>query len=215
MNTATNHTSAWPPAPPLVAILRGLEPKRARDVGQVLFDAGFRALEVPLNRPGALQAIEALVHMAPAGTLVGAGTVTEVAQVEAVAAAGGQLVVSPHCDVAVIQCTRKLGMHAAPGVYTATEAFTALRAGAHALKLFPAEMLMPTGLQALATVLPAGTPLWPVGGITPASLGVWLAAGATGFGIGSALFKPGVSLQELAQRAKAFVEAWQAANAPR
>lgn len=208
----STHNNARPPAPPLVAILRGLEPERARDVGRVLFEAGFRALEVPLNRPGALQAIETLVQMAPAGTLVGAGTVLEVAQVETVAAVGGQLIVSPHCDVAVIQCTRKLGMFSAPGVYTATEAFTALRAGAQALKLFPAEMLTPAGLQALATVLPAGTPLWPVGGVTPQSLAVWRAAGATGFGIGGALFKPGVTLDELARRASSFVEAWQASE---
>lgn len=210
MNTDIGNTKPWPPVPPLVAILRGLEPERAREVGEVLFDAGFRALEVPLNRPGALQAISALVHVAPPDALVGAGTVLDVAHVEAVAGLGGQLIVSPHCDVAVIQCTRKLGLYAAPGVFTATEAFNALRAGAQALKLFPAEMLTPAGLQALATVLPPGTPLWPVGGITPASLAGWRAAGATGFGIGGALFKPGITLDELAQRARAFVEAWQA-----
>lgn len=208
-----NATPAWPPAPPLVAILRGLEPERAHEVGRVLFDAGFRAIEVPLNRPGALQAISTLVQMAPPGTLVGAGTVLEVAQVEAVAAAGGQLIVSPHCDEAVIHSSRKLGLYSAPGVFTATEAFAALRAGAQALKLFPAEMLTPAGLQALATVLPAGTPLWPVGGITPESLAGWREAGATGFGIGGALFKPGIPTDELARRARAFVDAWQTRNA--
>jgi 2-dehydro-3-deoxyphosphogalactonate aldolase len=215
MTAETGRTHARTPAPPLVAILRGLEPERAGDVGRVLFDAGFRVLEVPLNRPGALLAIERLVHGAPADAMVGAGTVIDVAQVEAVAAAGGQLIVSPHCDVSVIECSRKLGLYSAPGIYTATEAFTALRAGAQALKLFPAEMFTPAGVQALATVLPAGTPLWPVGGITPASLAGWRAAGATGFGIGSALFKPGVSLQELATRARAFVDAWQAQSGPR
>ncbi len=196
------------PDPPLVAILRGLPPEQAADVGQVLFDAGFRTLEVPLNRPGALQSIEVLRRMAPAGALVGAGTVVSAEQVDQVAAAGGRLIISPHCDTAVIARTRELGLYSAPGVFTATEAFTALRTGAHALKLFPAEAMAPAGLQALATVLPPGTPLWPVGGITPESFVRWRAAGATGFGIGSALYKPGVSLGDLRARARAFVEAW-------
>jgi 2-dehydro-3-deoxyphosphogalactonate aldolase len=129
-------------------------------------------------------------------------------QVDQVAAAGGRLIISPHCDTAVIARTRELGLYSAPGVFTATEAFAALRAGAQALKLFPAEAMAPAGLQALATVLPASTPLWPVGGITPESFGRWRAAGATGFGIGGALYKPGVPLDDLRLRAQAFVEAW-------
>jgi len=196
------------PDPPLVAILRGLAPEQAADVGQVLFEAGFRSLEVPLNRPGALQSIEALVRIAPPGALVGAGTVVTPEQVGQVAEAGGRLIVSPHCDTAVIARSRELGLYSAPGVFTATEAFAALRAGAQALKLFPAEAMAPAGLQALATVLPPGTPLWPVGGITPGSFAQWRAAGATGFGIGGALFKPGVGLDDLRTRAQAFVQAW-------
>jgi 2-dehydro-3-deoxyphosphogalactonate aldolase len=197
----------WPPAPPLVAILRGLQPERAADVGRVLFDAGFRALEVPLNRPGALQCIATLAAIAPPDALVGAGTVTEPQQVEEVAEAGGRLIVSPHCDVVVIERSCELELYAAPGVFTATEAFTALRAGAHALKIFPAEAMTHAGLQALTTVLPPGTPLWPVGGITPESMQAWLRHGATGFGIGGALFKPELSLDAIAERAQAFVRA--------
>lgn len=194
--------------PPLVAILRGLQPERAADVGRVLFDCGFRGLEVPLNRPGALQAIATLSALAPAGTLVGAGTVLGAADVDAVAAAGGRLVVSPHFDAEVVARTVGRGLVCAPGIFTASEAFAALRAGAHALKLFPAEGSSPAALRALATVLPAGTPLWPVGGIEPQHLAAWRAAGATGFGIGGALFKPEFGLDEIARRARAFVEAW-------
>lgn len=194
--------------PPLVAILRGLQPERAADVGRVLFDCGFRGLEVPLNRPGALQAIGTLSALAPAGTLVGAGTVLGPADVDAVAAAGGRLVVSPHFDAEVVARTVACGLVSAPGIFTASEAFAALRAGAHALKLFPAEGSSPAALRALATVLPAGTPLWPVGGIEPQHLAAWRAAGATGFGIGGALFKPEFGLDEIARRARAFVEAW-------
>lgn len=194
--------------PPLVAILRGLQPERAADVGRVLFDCGFRGLEVPLNRPGALLAIATLSSMAPQGALVGAGTVLNAGQVDAVAAAGGRLIVSPHFDREVVTHTVGRGMVSAPGIFTASEAFAALRAGAHALKIFPAEGSSPAALRALATVLPAGTPLWPVGGIEPQHLAAWRAAGATGFGIGGALFKPEFDLDEIGQRARAFVQAW-------
>lgn len=203
------------PGLPLVAILRGLAPARAPEVADVLFDAGFRALEVPLNRPGALASIEAIVQRAPEGALVGAGTVLETAQVEAVHAAGGRLVVMPHTDAEVIARARQLGMFVAPGVFTASEAFAALKAGAHALKLFPAEVLGPAGLAALRTVLPPGTALWPVGGITPAAIAAWCRAGATGFGVGGALFRPDETLQRLRERAQAFVAAWQAAQVSR
>ena len=199
--------AAWPPKPPLVAILRGLQPERAADVGRVLLDAGFRALEVPLNRPGALQCIERLAALA-GDAWIGAGTVTEASQVDAVAAAGGRLIVSPHFDAAVVARTRERGLMSVPGVFTASEAFAALCTGAHALKIFPAEAMPPAGLQALTTVLPPGTPLWPVGGITPESMKRWRDHGATGFGIGGALFKPELSLDELAARARAFVSAF-------
>lgn len=214
MNVVHGQKPAWPPTPPLIAILRGLESERAAAVGGVLFDAGFRALEVPLNRPGALAGIETLTRIAPADALIGAGTVTEIGQIDAVAAAGGCLVVSPHLDMQLVAHAHARGMRFVPGVFTPTEAFTALRAGADALKLFPAETLSPAGLRALLSVLPVGTLAWPVGGITPESVARWCEAGANGFGIGSALFSPGVALEELARRAQAFVAAWQQ-SAPR
>jgi 2-dehydro-3-deoxyphosphogalactonate aldolase len=193
---------------PLVAILRGLAPDAAAATGRVLFDAGWRLLEVPLNRPGALDAIRILADMAPADAIVGGGTMLSVADVDAVAAAGGRLFVAPNCNPAAIAHARAAGMLCAPGVATPTEAFAALDAGAHALKLFPAESIGPAGLKAMKSVLPAGTPLWPVGGVTPEQLPAWKAAGATGAGIGSQLFTPGVTQDELAARARAFAQAW-------
>ena len=194
--------------PPLVAILRGLEPERAADVGRVLFDAGFRILEVPLNRPGALECISRLAAMAPAGALIGGGTMLSRADVDAVRAAGGGLMVSPNCNPAVIAHAVAAGMLTAPGIATATEAFAALEAGAHALKLFPAETLGIGGMKALISVLPPGTPLWPVGGVTPQSIGPWVRAGATGFGIGSQLFQPGMGLPAVGDAAREFMAAW-------
>jgi 2-dehydro-3-deoxyphosphogalactonate aldolase len=208
MNVDRSEVRGWPPVPPLIAILRGLERERAEAVGQVLFEAGFRAVEVPLNRPHGLECIEALVGTAPADALIGAGTVTDTGQVDAVSAAGGRLIVSPHLDSRVVAHARDRGLRAVPGVFTPTEAFAALRAGAHALKFFPAETLLPAGLRAVLSVLPADTLAWPVGGITPESLAPWREAGANGFGIGSALFKPGIALDDLARRARAFVDAW-------
>ncbi|WP_341887890.1 2-dehydro-3-deoxy-6-phosphogalactonate aldolase [Variovorax sp. YR752] len=197
---------------PLVAILRGLEPERAADVASALFDAGFRIVEVPLNRPGALQGIATIARNAPADALVGGGTMLTPADVDAVHAAGGRLMVSPNFDAAVIARARQLGLFVAPGVATPTEAFAALAAGANVLKLFPAEVIGTAGLKAMASVLPAGTGLWPVGGITPASLAGWVKAGASGFGIGSQLFKPGMAITEIAAVAREFVAAWQAAR---
>lgn len=198
------------PALPLVAILRGLEPERAAEVAHALFDAGLRIVEVPLNRPGALQAIATIVRMAPRDALVGGGTMLSAADVDAVHAAGGRLMVAPNCDAAVIARARELGMAALPGVATPTEAFAALAAGATQLKLFPAEVIGPAGLKAFASVLPAGTGLWPVGGVTADSLAAWVRAGAAGFGIGSQLFKPGLAVAEIAAAARNFVAAWRA-----
>jgi 2-dehydro-3-deoxyphosphogalactonate aldolase len=200
-------TSALPDLP-LVAILRGLDPDDAAAVGRVLFDAGWRLLEVPLNRPGALDAIRILVDMAPPDAIVGGGTMLSVADVDAVAQAGGRLFVAPNCNPQAIAHARAAGMLCAPGVATPTEAFAALDAGAHALKLFPAESIGPAGLKAMKSVLPAGTPLWPVGGVTPEQIPAWKAAGATGAGIGSQLFAPGVALDDLATRARAFAHVW-------
>jgi 2-dehydro-3-deoxyphosphogalactonate aldolase len=196
---------------PLVAILRGLVPAEAQAVGEALVESGFRTLEVPLNRPGALECIATLARTLPADAIVGGGTMLTVADVEAVHAAGGRLMVSPNCDVAVIRRAVELGMLCAPGVATPTEAFAALQAGAHALKLFPAEMVGHGGLKALKSVLPAGTELWPVGGITPENMGPWKKAGATGFGIGGQLFAPGASAADVLVRGRAYLQAWQQA----
>nr|WP_315395058.1 2-dehydro-3-deoxy-6-phosphogalactonate aldolase [uncultured Duganella sp.] len=196
------------PTTPLVAILRGLQPSEAVAVAQTLFDAGFRALEVPLNRPGALECIASMVKLNLPGTLVGGGTMLNVGHVEAVYEAGGRLLVSPNCNPAAIRRAADLGMYCAPGVATPTEAFAALDAGAHALKLFPAEMVGHGGLKAMLSVVPAGTPMWPVGGVTPDTMPGWVKAGATGFGIGGALYTPGVTIEQLGERAAAFVNTW-------
>jgi 2-dehydro-3-deoxyphosphogalactonate aldolase len=197
---------------PLVAILRGLDVAQAQAVGLALYEAGFRSLEVPLNRPGALECIELLTQALPADAVVGGGTMLTQTDVDAVHAAGGRLMVSPNCNVRVIAHAAALGMLCAPGVATPTEAFAALEAGAHALKLFPSEMVGHGGLKALKSVLPAGTEFWPVGGITPDSMGGWVRAGATGFGIGSQLYAPGTSADEVLLRGLAFVAAWQLAT---
>jgi 2-dehydro-3-deoxyphosphogalactonate aldolase len=161
-----------------------------------------------LNRPGALKCIASLTRALPAHALIGGGTMLTVDDVNAVHAAGGRLMVSPNCDVRVIRRAAELGMVCAPGVATPSEAFTALEAGAHALKLFPAEMVGHGGLKALKSVLPADTDLWPVGGITPESIASWVAAGATGFGIGSQLYAPGASADVVRTKALAYVQAW-------
>jgi len=195
---------------PLVAILRGLAPGHAAEVGRTLFDAGFRLIEVPLNRPGAIEAMRIIRALAPEDALVGGGTMLTVADVDAVADAGGQIFVAPNCNPPVIAHAAARGLLCAPGVATPSEAFAALGAGAHILKLFPAEMIAPAGLKAMKSVLPEGTPLWPVGGVEPGQVAAWKVAGASGAGIGGALFAPGVALDELARRARAFVEAWRA-----
>ena len=208
IESSTN--ASWPPALPLVAILRGLQPERAADVARVLFDAGFRTLEVPLNRPGAIAAIATIVPLAPADACIGAGTVLDTAQVDAVGDTGAMLIVSPHFDAAVVRRARERGMRTVPGVFTASEAFAAWRAGADALKIFPAEAMTHAGLTGLTTVLPADLPLWPVGGIVPDNIAAWRRAGATGFGLGGGLFKPELSVLEIASRARAYVDAWNA-----
>lgn len=196
---------------PLVAILRGLLPAEALDVGTALVDAGFRMLEVPLNRPGAIECIGLLARHVPAGVLVGGGTMLTPEHVRAVHAAGGRLMVSPNCDVDVIRLAASMDMFCAPGVATPTEAFNAIGAGAQALKIFPAEMVGPAGLKAMKSVLPPGTPLWPVGGIKPETMAGWLKAGATGFGIGGALYTPGMAAGEVGARAREYVHAWRSA----
>lgn len=197
---------------PLVAILRGLVPEEAVEIGEALVAAGFRTLEVPLNSPRPLDSIARLATALGDRAVVGAGTVLTPAEAHAVADAGGRLMVSPNTDAAVIAAARARHMLALPGVFTPTEAFAALAAGADALKLFPAEIAGPAGLKALRAVLPAGTRVYAVGGVSPETIPAWRAAGASGAGLGSALFTPGRSAAEVGDRAAAFVRAWRAAD---
>jgi 2-dehydro-3-deoxyphosphogalactonate aldolase len=193
---------------PLIAILRGIRPQEVPAAADALTSAGFRIIEIPLNSP---EPLESLRHLAGrTGLLVGAGTVLSPAEVEAVAAAGGRLMVAPNADREVIAAAKRLGMVTIPGVATPTEAFAALAAGADGLKMFPAEILPPKAVKAWRAVLPASLALLPVGGVTPESMADYLAAGADGFGLGSALYKPGMSAVELGQRAKAFATAYRA-----
>ena len=191
---------------PLVAILRGLTPAEAPAVGDAIVEAGFRLLEVPLNSPQPLDSI-ALMRQRFPEALVGAGTVLSAQQVREVHAAGGELIVAPNFNAEVIAEAARLGLVSLPGVLTPTEAFGALAAGATGLKLFPAELASPAAVKALLAVLPKGTPLMPVGGITPDNMDAWRAAGSAGFGIGSALYKPGRPGTEIGKLARALVAA--------
>jgi len=191
---------------PLVAILRGLRPEEAKDVGAALVASGWRLIEVPLNSPDPLASIRILAQAFPQA-LVGAGTVLQASQVAQVHAAGGRLIVAPNFHPGVVGEAVRLGMTCLPGVFTATEAFAALEAGASGLKLFPAELVPPAGVKALRAVLPAETLVVPVGGITPDNLAAYRAAGANGFGIGSALYRPGMSAAEVGRQALDFMAA--------
>ena len=192
---------------PLIAILRGVTPGEVVAVGEALFDAGFRLIEVPLNSPQPLESIARLAKAFANRAVIGAGTVLRPAEVTAVRTAGGTMIVSPNTKTEVIAATKQVGLVSLPGFATASEAFAALDAGATALKLFPAEGASPAVLKAIRAVLPAGTRVLPVGGITPGNMAPWREAGAAGFGIGSALYSPGVGLDEIARRARTFVEA--------
>lgn len=194
----------------LVAILRGVRPHEALAIGEALYEAGFRVIEVPLNSPQPFDSIHTLRSHLPADCLIGAGTVLEPAQVAQVQAAGGQLVVMPHSDPKVLRAAKAAGLYLAPGVATPTEAFAALAEGADVLKMFPAEQMGPAVVKAWLAVLPVGTVLLPVGGITPDNMELFVEAGVKGFGLGSGLFKPGLSTAEVTQRAKAYVAAWHA-----
>jgi 2-dehydro-3-deoxyphosphogalactonate aldolase len=193
---------------PLIAILRGITPAEAAPIGRALLDAGFRVLEVPLNSPEPLESIRRLVDLCGDRARVGAGTVVSESQVHDVAAAGGTLVVSPNMNAAVIRSTKSLGLWSAPGVATPTEAFAALEAGADVLKVFPAEQIAPAVVKAWRAVLPRGVPLVPVGGITPERMAAYVAAGASGFGLGSALYTPGMAAAEVGRIAATYVSAW-------
>ncbi len=197
---------------PLIAILRGLTPAEAPAIGEALVSSGFAIIEVPLNSPEPLKSIAALTQQFPQ-TLIGAGTVLNAQQVQDVHAAGGRLVVAPNFNPAVVAQALALNMVVLPGVATPTEAFAALDAGAHGLKLFPAEMISPATVKALRAVLPKAAALMPVGGITPDNMAAYRKAGASGFGLGSALYAPGRSAELVGEKAVAFVRAWQASQA--
>lgn len=195
----------------LIAILRGIRPDEVEAVGLALYDAGFRIIEVPLNSPEPFESIRVLRNVLPANCMVGAGTVLSPAQVLQVKDAEGQLIVMPHSDPEVIRAATAAGLASAPGVATVTEAFAALAAGADILKMFPAEQLGPIVVKAWRAVIPASVMLVPVGGITPASLKEFTAAGASAFGLGSALYKPGMAVEQVRKNADAFVSAWKQA----
>ncbi len=199
---------------PLIAILRGVFPSEVEDVGQALFDAGFRVIEVPLNTPDALESIARLSARFGKRALIGAGTVLTVRNVEAVAAAGGRLIVSPNTNAAVIQVTKHMGMLSAPGVATPTEGYTALEAGADFLKLFPAEQIPPPIVKAWRAVFPKEVALVAVGGITPENMRDYLLAGASGFGLGTSLFKPGMNVETVRANAHRFAVAWRSFITP-
>jgi 2-dehydro-3-deoxyphosphogalactonate aldolase len=192
---------------PLIAILRGMRPEEAPSVLETLVAAGFRILEVPLNSPRPLESLADLVRRAPPGVLIGAGTVLTEAEVADVAATGAKLIIAPNFAPPVIAAAKARGLIALPGVATPTEAFAALAAGADGLKMFPGELLPPVAVKAWRAVLPKETLLVPTGGVTPDNVAAYRAAGADGFGIGSALYKPGMPRDELAQKAAAFVAA--------
>ena len=192
----------------LIAILRGITPSEVLAHGRALYDAGFRIVEVPLNSPDPLASIAALRKALPDDAIVGAGTVLRPAFVEAVAQAGGELVVMPHGDTEVIGAAKEKGMACAPGVATPTEAFAALAAGADVLKMLPAEQLGAHVVKAWRAVIAKRVPLVPVGGVTPENMGTFVAAGASGFGLGSALYRAGQDVDSTKAHAHAFIEAW-------
>ena len=205
-----NHLAAFDAAfaqCPLIAILRGVKPDEAEAIGDALADAGFTLIEVPLNSPDPFDSIARLAKRLGDRAMVGAGTVLRETDVAAVADAGGSLIVSPNANRQVIAATAGRGMISLPGIATPTEGFAALDAGATALKLFPAEAASPVVLKAMRAVLPPATRVLPVGGITPDTMQPWRDAGASGFGLGSALYKPGFSAAEVSTRAAAFIRA--------
>lgn len=198
---------------PLIAILRGIKPSEAVDIAAALLGAGIDRIEVPMNSPDPFESIGKIVDAFGNDALIGAGTILTTAQVDQVAAVGGKLIVSPNCDARVIAHTKAKDMQSWPGVFTPTEAFTALQAGADGLKLFPGSMAGPSGLQAMRAILPVGTQVFAVGGVRPENFDKWIAASADGFGLGSAIYKPSMTAKDVNVAAKAIVTTYDRAIA--
>ena len=199
----------WISRCPVIAILRGIKPDEAASIGEALEEAGIVAVEVPLNSPDPLRSIETLARIFGDRMLVGAGTLTDPAQVSQVAGAGGRLIVTPHAELSIVRAAKQAGLFAVPGFFTPTEALALLKEGADALKLFPAEVLGPPMLKALKAVLPSSALVIPVGGIDKSSIAAWMAAGANGFGAGSSIYKADDDAEAVRQKAKALVDAVQ------
>ena len=194
---------------PLVAILRGVQAYEVIAIAQVLKDAGFKIIEVPLNSPNPYASIKLLNEHFGDELIVGAGTVLSCEQVDLVKQAGGEIIIAPNVDTQVIRYAKQLGLYCVPGFYTPSEAFSALAAGADAIKMFPADTLGAKGLKAMMAVIPKDTLVLPVGGVSAQTMGDFLAAGAQGFGLGSGLYQAGMHKDEVATRAKGYVEAYQ------
>jgi 2-dehydro-3-deoxyphosphogalactonate aldolase len=205
---AARDFAPWLARCPLIAILRGVRPQEVLPIAEALEAAGLAIVEVPLNSPDPIESIHRLSRSFGNRMLIGAGTVMTPAQVAEIAAAGGRLVVTPHAACEVVRAAKLHGMFATPGFFTPTEAFALLRAGADALKLFPAEAASPAVLRSLHAVLPAGTPVLPVGGIDAGTMRPWRDAGAAGFGLGSAIYKLGDSPAQVSEKARALAAAW-------
>ena len=192
----------------IIAILRGIKPDEAVEIASVLIQSGIDKIEVPLNSPYPLKSISAMVERFSDQALIGAGTVLNVEEVQQIAAIGAKLIVSPNCDLEVISATKEAGLLSYPGVMTPTECFAALKAGADGLKIFPSSLIGPDGVKAIRAVLPPLTEVLAVGGAGAENFDQWLQAGVDGFGIGSALYKPGMSADDVAAKAAALVDAY-------